>query len=365
MPKIDPKTGKFTTENGHAPPEEKLTPEFIKSLRIDPEYVPEAPPDILRMNKIPLLTLSNFSLLMGKAKSRKSMFAGECASQIINPIDTILMQDEGIAGVKQFEKQPIIYIDTEQGDYHAAIAANRIARKTCKPEMINYITLRSMSTAERAEAIEKIIQAFPDCPFIILDGVRDIAVRGINDEEEATQNCDNQLRITREYNVHIMNVLHQNKKQGDFNARGHLGAELTNKSETVIEISQDEHNKYQSIIKPVYTRGEMPDPLSMTLNEDKLPEILSYAAPEKGRKGVSPEDFEEYQHMEILGHIFKKSDEFSYTALWPEIKTAVNVKLNQSIGEKKAKTFLTYYFENGYIVKKDESKNSPYIRIPF
>lgn len=360
---ISKETGKFTTENGHAPTEDKFTPEFIKSLRIDPEYVPEAPPDILRMNKIPMCTLGNFSLLIGKAKSRKSMFAGECGSQIINPTDVIMMGDEGVCGVKQLEKQPIIYIDTEQGNYHAAIAANRIARKTGKPEMINYITLRSMSTAERAESIEKIIQTFPDCPFIILDGLRDIAVKGINDEEEATMNVDNQLRITKQYNVHIMNVLHQNK--GDYHARGHLGAEFTNKSESVIEVSKDEQNKHQSIIKPYYTRGDLPDPLSLILNEEKLPEIISYSAPEKGRKGVSPEDFEEYQHMEILGHVFKKSDEFSYTALWPEIKTAVNIKLNQSIGEKKAKTFLTYYFENGYIVKKDESKNSPYVRIPF
>ena len=62
----------------------------------------------------------------------------------------------------------------------------------------------------------------------------------INSPREATLIVNYLMNWTEEFNLHLHTVIHQNK--GDENARGHIGTEINNKSETVLRVEKDKND---------------------------------------------------------------------------------------------------------------------------
>ena len=58
------------------------------------------------------------------------------------------------------------------------------------------------------------------------------------------------MQWTSERGIHIQTVLHLNK--GDDNSRGHIGTELNNKAETVLQVTKDPTDPDRSIVSPAY-----------------------------------------------------------------------------------------------------------------
>ena len=75
--------------------------------------------------------------------------------------------------------------------------------------------------------------------LVVIDGIRDM-VYDINSSSESTKVISLLMTWTGERNIHIHTILHQNK--GDEHARGHIGTELSNKAETVLQVEKDEKN---------------------------------------------------------------------------------------------------------------------------
>ena len=71
--------------------------------------------------------------------------------------------------------------------------------------------------------------------LVIIDGIRDL-MYDINSPSESSELINLLMRWSSEYNLHIHTVLHLNK--GDDNTRGHIGTELNNKAETVLQITK-------------------------------------------------------------------------------------------------------------------------------
>ena len=62
--------------------------------------------------------------------------------------------------------------------------------------------------------------------------------------------------------------MHQNK--GDLNARGHLGTELVNKSETVLAIEKKESSDI-SVVSAIQCRNKEPEPFAFKIDEEGIP----------------------------------------------------------------------------------------------
>ena len=75
--------------------------------------------------------------------------------------------------------------------------------------------------------------------LVVIDGIRDM-VYDINSSSESTKVISLLMTWTGERNIHIHTILHQNK--GDEHARGHIGTELSNKAETVLQVEKDSKN---------------------------------------------------------------------------------------------------------------------------
>ena len=209
-------------------------------------------------------TLGNFSLVQGKAKSRKSYFISSLASAALSS------QDVASTLRGYVDDKCVVYVDTEQGAYHAQRVKKRILQMAGLPTNVNndrlrYFKFRSLdSNKERLKFVEFVIQTIDNIGLLIIDGIADIASKGVNDEEEATLIASSLLKWSAQHNCHITIVLHENKH--DRNAKGHLGAYLVQKAETTFSAKKSERSKDITEISAEYTRNAEPPALEMTIN---------------------------------------------------------------------------------------------------
>jgi len=207
--------------------------------------------------------MGNFSLIQGKAKSRKSYFLSALMAAAISEHDVC----GHIRG--HVHDKVNIYIDTEQGDWHASKAKNRIQTmagldpRVNLPNFKHYRFRGLLTNKERLKLTDYIMKSFDNIGYVVIDGVVDLASKGVNDEEEATALASMLLQWTSNNNCHISCVLHENKN--DRNAKGHLGSYLVQKAETTISLAKSETTPGASDIVPEYTRNKEFPSMEMTI----------------------------------------------------------------------------------------------------
>lgn len=300
-------------------------------------------------------TLGNFSVIIGKAKSKKSFFINIAVSTALSN-DFIL---ERFKSDLPHDKSEVLYFDTEQGKYHVQKAVKRICTQINQPEPENLHTyfLRSLTPSERLQFIENEIYSNNKIGFVVIDGIKDL-VTSINDEEQATNIASKLLKWTEERNIHIVTVLHQNKS--DTNARGHIGTELINKAETVLEVAKAENDTNISIVTPQQCRNKEPEVFAFEINDYEIPIIAENfelrTETKKNRFDVTNlEDFKKYQ---LLTEVFSKGESFSYGKLVEQIIIAYQSQFNSSIGTNRAKILITDCSNNGWLLQ--EKAKAPY-----
>lgn len=211
--------------------------EQVQRLEFDVTAEYSKPETCISFGGLPLLTLGNFSVVSGKAKSGKSGFVAALAALVINPTASGLGNDS-LRG--ELHDKGVILFDTEQGEYHLSLMGRKIhylaGMKTEKLKL-KVFKLRGENSHSRLQFIDATIKDKAEShPFVIIDGIRDV-VLDINSTEEATHVANWLLNTTMEQKVHICTVLHENKSNDSI--RGHLGTELQNKTETVFTVEKD------------------------------------------------------------------------------------------------------------------------------
>lgn len=299
-------------------------------------------------------TLGNFSLIIGKAKSRKSFYVNIAVSTAISS-DLVLGLFKSELPINQNE---VLYFDTEQGKYHVQLALKRICKQVNieEPENLHVYHLRSKTPAERLELIEYAIYSNDRVGIVVIDGIKDL-VTSINDEAEATMIATKLLKWSEERNIHIMTVLHQNKS--DSNARGHIGSELINKAETVLSISKADADSNISIMEPQQCRNIEPETFAFEII-DGLPTLAENfelrTETKKSRFDVTGmEDFKKYQ---LLTEVFSKSESLSYKELEIQIKLASKRQLGKELGTNSITALIADCKNNSWLVQ--EKPKTPY-----
>ena len=246
-------------------------------------------------------SMGNFSLIQGKAKSRKSYFLSALMAAAISENDVC----GHIRG--HVSDKTNIYIDTEQGDFHAAKAKKRIQSMAGLDPRINYENFKHykfrglMSNKERLRLTDYIMKINNNIGLVVIDGIVDLASAGVNDEAEATALASKLLQWTSENNCHISIVLHENKN--DRNAKGHLGSYLVQKAETTISLAKSEHTPSASDIVPEYTRNiEFPS-MEMTITGYDTIELTE----KNDVESIAERVFTLQDHKRLLGCINEKT----------------------------------------------------------
>ena len=342
-------------------PDEK-TAHYLELLRqsvIDPAIPIEKPPICLRLQgekeQTVIATMGNFSMIIGKAKSRKTFLItiALAAATRNNPVLNFV-------GDMPADQSKVMYFDTEQGKYHAYKTVKRICELADidMPQNFRAYGLRKYSPADRLAIIEAAIYNTPGLGLVVIDGVRDL-VSSINDEEQATMLSSCLLRWTEERNIHIVAVLHQNKT--DTNARGHLGSELQNKAETVLSVTKDSKNKEISIVEAEYCRDREPDPFAFEIFEG-LPVLVADWQIKTSKAGnpkqMTPDEIPAETHLKVLREIFKKNPQPLRSVLEDNLIIQFKSLFSLRIGKNKAGQFITYYKSEGILSVNESNKTT-------
>lgn len=230
-----------------------------------------APPVILRVDDSVIGTLGNFSASTGKAKSKKTFNVCAIVAAAMTG-GTVLNYSASLPP----ERRRILYVDTEQSRFHCKRVLCRILRLAglptdVHPPLLEFLCLRGYATKERLRKIEEAIYDLDDLGLVVIDGIRDLA-HDINSPGEATDLITKLMQWTDERRIHIHTVLHLNK--GDDNTRGHLGTELNNKAETVLQITKDDFDRDISSVAAMHIRDRDFEPFAFRINADALPELV-------------------------------------------------------------------------------------------
>jgi len=329
---------------------------MLRDAKIDPNKPMTLPPVCLSLigsdgNQGIIGSLGDFSLVIGKAKSKKTF----CISLFLAGMAKSGLIQDRFKGELPFEKNRVIFFDTEQSEYYVQKVFHRVCKLIGRtPDNFDAYCLRKYTPDERLQIIDTAIQSTPDLGFVAIDGIRDL-VTSINDEEEATKIASYLLKWTQEKQIHIITALHQNK--GDTNARGHVGTELVNKAQTVLSVSLDPNNKSVSIVEAEFCKDREPETFAFYVNENGLPEVITDWKPTPlqtgGRKRKqSPDAIEPKIHWDTLSEIFRDLREPN----GGNLKNCLITKFN--IGTNIAGQYLTYYEKEGWI-KREGKRTSP------
>ncbi len=298
-----------------------------------------------------ICSLGDFSLVTGKAKSRKTFtitmaLAAACTNMpILNKFTGHLPQNQ----------RRVVFFDTEQSTFHVQKVCKRIVKLIGHvPDNFEGYGLRKFSPDVRLALIEAFIYENEGLGFIVIDGVRDL-VSSINDEGQSTYITSKLLKWTGERNIHIICILHQNKS--DNNARGHIGTELVNKAETVLSVTKDGDF---SIVQVTESRDISSSPFSFIIDTDGLPMIadapIKKSKESKGKNQSSTLDISTEIHKKNLSAAFDIINSPNYSELWKNIKVSF-AGSGIPIGDNKAKEYLTFYEDNKFIVKIGKTYN--------
>ena len=320
-------------------------------LRITDEF--KTPPVILRVDESIIGTLGNFSASTGKAKSKKTFNICAIVAAALTNV-TVLNYNASFPD----EKRKILYVDTEQSPFHCQRVLKRILLlaelpTNTQPETLEFLSLRRFTPKIRLSIIEQAIYQTDSLGLVIIDGVRDLAY-DINSPSEATELITKLMQWTDERQIHIHTVLHLNK--GDDNTRGHLGTELNNKAETILQVTRDEFDKNISSVTAKCIRDIDFDPFAFCINENSLPELVEDYQPKQSAaaKSFDYHEVPEEKHREALESLFANEESFTYALLIPKLKNAYSV-LGYSFGTNKAKQLKTFLMNKRMILKEDKS----------
>ena len=246
------------------PTDEELTA-YMEESAVSANGAYEQSPVVLMVDDAAIGTLGNFSASIGKAKSKKTFNVTAIAASALKN-GTVLKYRSSFPE----DKRTVLYIDTEQGRHHCQKVLKRILRLAELPEDKNpdnliMLALRKYAPPIRLAIVEQAIGIIPDLGLVIIDGIRDF-LYDINSPSEATDIISRFMQWTDDRQIHIHTILHQNKN--DENTRDHIGTELNNKAETVMQVEVDKMDRTVSVVEAIHIRDREFEPFAFRINDE-------------------------------------------------------------------------------------------------
>ena len=345
----------------------------LESSYIDPKEEYSKPPVCVEIKGAVFATLGNISMVIGKAKSRKTFCVTIALASVVKN-NTVLNH---ITGHLPENNNIVLFFDTEQGKYHVHKAVKRVCSLSGidYPENFRAYGLRKYTPTERLNLIEAKLYNTPNLGFVVIDGIKDL-VTSINDEAEASMITSRLMKWSEELNIHIMVVLHQNK--GDVNARGHIGTEIQNKAESVISVTKASDNKDISIVEAEYVREKDFDSFAFSIDDNGLPYILEEWTQMKAetlrqKKALPPFEITDITHKGILKIVYNTEKEPKLSEFKASLKNALEYHYNGNDSSNNAspikitgptvEQYLAHYLNNGFIEKRGNTPQTRYVEI--
>ena len=327
----------------------------------------EEAPAVLMVDDAVIGTLGNFSASIGKAKSKKTFNVSAIAASALSGRTVLRYRS-----MFPENKRKILYIDTEQGRHHCQQVLKRILRLAEMPddkvpENLIMLSLRKFAPRVRLLIVEEAIGITPDLGLVIIDGIRDF-LYDINSSSESTEVISKFMQWTDDKQIHIHTVLHQNKN--DEHARGHIGTELNNKAETILQVEVDKEERSISVVEAIHIRDSEFEPFAFRINSETLPELVEPYQPRKrgaGRPAKGPfdpaRDIPEDVHRAALDAVFAEGSIGSYREYQERLKEGYELQ-GVKFGGNHATKVAAFLREQQMVIREDNAyRLNPDLRI--
>ena len=319
-------------------------------LSITEEY--EFPPEIIKVNGTTIATIGNFSASTGKPKSKKTFNVSAIVAAAISGKQVLEYKAELPPG-----KKKVLYIDTEQSKCHCHKVLERILRLAELPtneecDLIDFFVLREYSPDQRRDIINLALMDDQKYGLVIIDGIRDL-IRDINSPSESLDIINELMRWSSYYELHIHTVLHLNK--GDDNTRGHIGTELNNKAETILQISKCQEDGNVSEVKAMHIRDKEFAPFAFCIGPDSLPHLVDNHEFKMSRqeRNSSFTELTAEKHRQALDIAFKDNTQVGYQALIENLKNGYS-QIGYQRGRNTLVNLVKYLLQQKVLTKTDK-----------
>lgn len=260
----------MTLPDNHRIDEEKYK-SLLQYIRLNVTEKYDFPQEIVQVDGVTVATLGNFSASTGKPKSKKTFNVSAIVASALSGKEVLKYKAELPPC-----KNRVLYIDTEQSKCHCHKVLHRILKLAGMPtdrenDRIEFFVLREYTPDQRRDIIRWALHEEQNIGLVIIDGIRDL-IHDINSPSESLDIINELMRWSSYYELHIHTVLHLNK--GDDNTRGHIGSELNNKAETILQISKSVENGRISEVRAMHIRDREFTPFAFEIGEDSLPRLV-------------------------------------------------------------------------------------------
>lgn len=324
---------------------------LLKHIRLCVTEKYDFPPEIVQVNGTTIATLGNFSASTGKPKSKKTFNVSAIVAAALSGKEVLKYRATLPKG-----KDRILYIDTEQSKCHCHKVLERILKLAGMPtdeetDRIQFFVLREYSPDQRRDIINWALREETNIGLVVIDGIRDL-IRDINSPSESLDIINELMRWSSYYELHIHTVLHQNK--GDDNTRGHIGTELNNKAETILQISKNQEDGNISEVKAMHIRDKEFAPFAFCIGEDALPHLVENHEFKlsKRERSASFSDLTEEQHRQALDSAFDNIQEIGYQQLVEVVRKGYE-KIGYARGRNTIVKLIKYLLQHDILVKDD------------
>jgi len=219
--------------------------QVLNSRHFIENYEPPHENILLSIENKNIGSAGNFVIISGLPKAGKSTF--------LNAFISSNFKKEEIFGIELITDQKIGYFDTEsnQTDFYNNLKRIKyMAKIKTFPVNFNAYNTRIDSTETNKILIEAYILVHQP-KIVFIDGLLDL-LNNYNDEKESRELIVWLKKITSEYNILIIGVVHTGKK--DNHTLGHFGSMVDRYAQSVLEVIKDKENNIFTL-KSKYLRS--------------------------------------------------------------------------------------------------------------
>jgi hypothetical protein len=215
-------------------------------------YQPPPAQKIMTIDGRTVGTKSNFIAFTGLPKAGKSVFLSGAISSAFVPYSVY-----SIATFLEKGRNHLLLMDTESSEDDFYKQMDRIKRNIGRPDLpreFHGFMLRDRVANEIKEYIEYYLSIHPEIGIVYVDGMLDL-ISNYNDEREAKTMTDWLKRITKQYDILLVGVVHTGKK--DNNTLGHFGSAVDRYCQSVLIIEKDDKKQpNEHSLKPKLMRAD-------------------------------------------------------------------------------------------------------------
>ncbi len=177
--------------------------------------------------------------IQGTYGSHKSRLAGHIVS--------VLMGQNEIIGLRALDDYQVLYCDTERDvEDELPIEMQGIMNLSGTRKNLNYFSFYDVSRENRSEKLNELVDnvRIPEKHLIVFIDIVTDFITSFNNLEKTNKFIDFANKLSKDKDCSLFMVIHENPNKEN-KARGHIGTELVNKSNTALSITDEGDGLYK------------------------------------------------------------------------------------------------------------------------